>query len=309
MTESSSNTSSSSTTRPGAMTAPTVQGIASQLNPLIANSGLTPTQSSAIDQLTKNAQAGNLFAPQITSNATNLLNGGGATSQNGALTGNLNTLNSTLAPYTDPNYSTVNSPAVQRALQAADAGITDQVNGQFAAAGRSGSGANAGNLAYNEEKANAPILLNQANQDTATRIGAANTLYGAGNTTSGAITNNNQTALGNEVQGNTAANSALAAQNWGPTAAIEAQELGKTLPAQDLGLLANIGIPLAGLNTTTNGTSNTTQTPSLLQDITGIGGMFAAPGGAGAAGTSAIAGTGQTAAGLGSAALAGLAAL
>lgn len=271
MTQSSSNTSSQSTTGPGAEAQPVVQGITNALTPLLSSSGLTPTQSTAIQQLTNNGMAGDPYAAAEGTNATNLLNGGGATSENGNLTSNLNTLNSTLSPYTDPNYSTVNSPDVQRALQAANAGISNSVNSQFAAAGRSGSGANQGDLAYNEENADAPILLNQANTDTATRIGAANTLYGAGNTTSGAITGNNQTALSNEQAGVGAGTNAIAAENEGPTAAIEAQELGQEIPAQNLGLLANIGIPLAGLNTTTNGNSTTTSNPSVLQDITGLG--------------------------------------
>jgi hypothetical protein len=131
-------------------------------------------------------------------------------------------------------------------------------------------------LAQGEEAADAPIILNQANQDTATRIGAANTLYGAGNTTSGAITGNNQTALGNEVTGNTSATSALGAANQPAEATIAAQELGQSIPAQNLGMLSQIGIPLAGLNTTTTGTGTSSQstTPSLLQQITGIGGMI-----------------------------------
>ena len=305
MTDSSSETTSQSETGPGALTKPTVQGITQVLNPLIANSGITPTQQTAINQLTANGMAGDPYAAAEGANANNLLSGGGATSQNGNLSSNLSTLQNTLAPYTAPNYSTVNSPDVQRALQAANAGITNQVNGEFAAAGRSGSGANQGTLAYNEENADAPILLNQANTDTATKLNAANTLYGAGNTTANAITGNNQTALSNEVQGNQAANSAVTAQNWGPTAAIQAQELGQSIPAQNLGMLAQIGIPLAGLDTTSNGTSNTTNTPSMLQDITGLGGLFSS----GAGGTSAAAGLGQAAAGLGSAASAGGSAL
>lgn len=288
MTTSNSNTTQQSTTAPGAMTAPTVQGITSQLNPLIANSGITPTQQQAITQLTNNGMAGDQFAPAIANSATNLLNGGGATSQNGNLTGNLSTLQSQLGNIATPGYSTVNSQPVQQALQAANAQISNGVNSQFAAAGRSGSGANAGNLAYNEELADAPLLLNQANTDTTNQMNAANTLYGAGNTTSGAITGNNQTALNNQLQGTTQANSAIQAQNEGPTAAIEAQELGQQIPAQNLGLLAQIGIPLAGLNTTTNGTSNTQATPSVLSDIgqgVGIlGGLFGAPAGATAAG-------------------------
>jgi len=317
MTQSSSNTSSSSSTTPGAQAQPVVQGITNALTPQLANSGLTPTESSAISQLTANGTAGDPFAPAIASSAANLLNGGGATSQNGALSQNLSTLQSELGAEATPGYSTVNSQPVQQALQSANAGIQNSVNSQFAAAGRSGSGANQGDLAYNEENADAPILLNQANTDTATQMGAANDLYGAGNTTSGAITGNNQTALSNQVAGTTQANSAIQAQNEGPTAAIEAQELGQQIPAQNLGLLANIGIPLAGLNTTSTGNSNTDTDPSLLSSITSLGGALGSTGGVNAAGQAvnasgllgAASGLGSAAAGGGSAILGLLGAL
>lgn len=293
-----SETSQAASSGFGAATAPTAQSILDQLNPLIGSSGLTSPQQTAINQLTANGQAGNPYAAAEGTNATNLLSGGGATSQNGALTSNLGTLTNTLSPYTDPNYSTVNSPDVQRAMQAAHAGVANSVNGQFAAAGRTGSGMNAQTLAQGFENVDAPLILNQANQDTATRLNAANTLYGAGNTTSGAITGNNQTALGNSIAGNTAATSALNAANWGPQSVIAAQELGKNLPAADLGMLTQIGSPLIGANLTTNqnGTTNTQTNPSLLQDITGLGGLFSS----GAGGTSAAAGLGSAAAGAGS---------
>lgn len=273
-----STTSQSSTSAPGAMTAPTVQGIIGQLNPLIASSGLTPDQQAAINQIKANATNGQSagYAAQEGANATNLLNGGGATAQNGALSDNLKTLQGTLGQYTDPNYSTVNSPAVAAALAAAKADTMGSVNGMFAASGRTGSGMNVQTLGRGIEQADAPIILNQANQDTATRLGAANTLYGAGNTTANALTTNNQTALGNQQAGVGAATSALDANNAGAKSLIAADELGKSIPASDLGMLSQIGIPLAGLNTTTNGQSTTDQSvsPSLLQDITGIGGML-----------------------------------
>lgn len=271
-----STQSQSSTSAPGEMTAPTVQGIIGQLNPLIANSGMTQAETDAIAKLTANGQAGSPYAAAQGANATELLAGGGATGQNGALTDNLNTLKGTMTPYTDPAYSTVNSPEVARAMQAAHAAVGNSVNGQFAAAGRSGSGSNVQNLAQGFEAVDAPLILNQANQDTATRMAAANTLYGAGNTTSGAITGNNQTALGNKLAGNGAAATALDANNYGAKAVLAAQELGKSIPASDLGMLAQIGIPLAGLNTTTNsnGTSDQSVSPSALQIATGIGGML-----------------------------------
>lgn len=278
--------SQASTSAPGAMTAPTVQGIIGQLNPLIDSSGTTAPETAAINQLTSNAAAGNPYAPAIGANATNLLAGGGATSQNGALTNNLTSLNGNIGDIANPNYSTVNSPEVQAALAAANADVTNSVNGEFAAAGRTGSGMNTQTLARGIAQADAPIILGQANTDTANRLNAANTLYGAGNTTSGAITGNNQTALGNASAGTGAATSALDANNEASKAMIAAQELGKTIPATDLGMLSQIGIPLAGLNTTTNsnGTSNTNASPSLLQDITGIGGLLGSGPGTGANG-------------------------
>jgi len=296
-----------STTAPGAMTAPTVQNIINQLNPLIAGSGLTSPQQTAINQLTANGQAGNPYAPAIGANATTLLRGGGATGQNGALTDNLEALKGTLGQYTSPNYSTINSPDVQRALQAVQANVTNGVNSQFAAAGRSGSGMNTQTLAQGTTNAMAPIILGQANQDTATRIGSANTLYGAGNATSAAITGNNQTDLGNRLAGVGAATGALDANNWGAKQTIAAQELLKSIPANNLGFLAQIGIPLAGLNMTTNGstTTDSSVSPSLLQQITGIGGLF----GSGAGGTSAAGGMLGSAAGAGAGVLGLLAAL
>jgi hypothetical protein len=82
--------------------------------------------------------------------------------------------------------------------------------------------------------------------------------------------------LGNEQTGVGAATSAIAAQNEPSQAMITADELGKSIPASDLGMLSQIGIPLAGLNTTSSGTgtSNSSTSPSLLQDITGIGGLL-----------------------------------
>jgi hypothetical protein len=297
MTQSNSNTQTSqqSTTAPGPMTSGTVQSIINQLNPLITQSGITPTQTSAINQLTQNAEAGNPYASGVGATASSLLNGGGATSQNPTLESNLTNYDNSIGSIAGaaPGSSTVNSPDVQRALQAANVGITNQVDGEFAAAGRSGSGANQGTLAYNEANADAPIILNQANTDAANQVATANNLYNAGNTTSGAVTGNNQTALGNEEAGITAAPQALTAANYGPTAAIEAQELGQEIPAQNLGMLANIGIPLAQLNTTTTGTgtSNTTNTPSFLQDITGLGGLIGSTGtGATSVGGAALSG-------------------
>jgi hypothetical protein len=45
------------------------------------------------------------------------------------------------------------------------------------------------------------LIANQYNADAARALGAAGTLYNAGNTTAGTLSGLNQTALGNELQG------------------------------------------------------------------------------------------------------------
>ena len=66
-------------TAPWQAAQPDLTSILGQLSPLVQNSGLTPTESGAINQLSQNASQGNPFTGQITGLATNLLNGGSAT--------------------------------------------------------------------------------------------------------------------------------------------------------------------------------------------------------------------------------------
>lgn len=275
MGESTQTTQSQNSTTPWAAAMPTVNNLFGAVNSLIPNSGVNSTEQGAINQLTANGEAGNPYAGAVGGVATNLLNGGGATSENPALTTNLSNFENGMATYTDPNYSTLNNPTVRNALNQIGTDTTDQINSQFAAAGRSGSGENQQAVARGVAQAEAPLLLNQANTDTATREAALSGVYGAGNTTANAITNNDQTGVKNSVAGIPAANAAVSANNWGPEQVLQAQELGQKLPAQNLGLLANIGIPLAQLGTNSSGTSTTQSDPSMLSELTSLGGLFA----------------------------------
>jgi hypothetical protein len=308
---STSQSTQQSSTSPWETGQTAVNGIMGQLSPLISGSGLNSTESGAINQLTQNASAGNPYAPQISTLASNLLSGGGATAQAPALQSGLSTLQSQLTPYA--NGSMVgNNAALQAQLNAINTQVTNQVNSQFAGAGRLGSGQNSEALGLGIAQGDAPVIANQYNQDVQNQLTAANDLYGAQNTTSGALAGLNQTALGNEQQGATTAGQALAAQNYGPTAMLAAQQLAQSIPAQNLGLLAQIGLPIAQLGTNSTGSSTGSQTESGAQQFgqiaSGLGslaGLFAAP----ANGTSAAAGLGQAAAGFGSAASSGISGL
>jgi hypothetical protein len=280
MTQSSSTTSQQSSSQPWQNAMPEVNGLLGQLSSLIPGSGLTAAESGAINQLTQNAQAGNPYASAVGNVATNLLNGGGATSEVPALQQNLQNYQSQLQKEAAPGYSTLDSPAVQAALQQVATDTNNTVSSQFAAAGRSGSGMNQQTLARGIAQAEAPIILNQANQDTQTQMNAAGALYGAGNTTASGIAGMNQQGIANQEAGIDASNSALQAQNWGPQQTIAAQELAKSLPASTLGLLAQIGIPLAQLGTNSNGTSTTNTNPSFFS-LLGSGPSSGGSGGSG----------------------------
>ncbi len=263
-----------SQTAPWQAAQPDLQSILGQLNPLIQNSGLSPTESSAINQLSQNAAQGNPFSGQITGLASNLLNGGGATVQAPSLQSGLSALQSQLTPFA--NGSRVgNDPALQAQLAQIATDTTNQINGQFAAAGREFSGANQQALARGIAQGEAPVIASQYNQDVANQLNTANSLFNAQNATGGLLSGLNQQALANQQQGVNAAQNALAAQNYGPQQQLALAQLAQNIPAQNLQLLAQIGVPIAGLGGQTNGTSQGTQDLSGAQQFATIAGSLA----------------------------------
>jgi hypothetical protein len=275
--QSSSTQTQQSQTAPWEAAQPMLQGILGQLNPLIQNSGLTPTESGAIGQLSANATQGNPYASQISSFAGNMLNGGGASAQAPNLQSGLSTLQSQLTPYA--NGSMVgNNPALAAQLAQIQTDVGNSVNSQFAAAGRDMSGAN--QMAYGRGVAagEAPVIAEQYNQDVANQLSAANSLYGAQNSTSGLLSGLNQQAVANQQQGVASSQDALNAQNYAPQQQLALAQLAQSIPAQNLGLLAQIGVPIAQLGQQGNSTTTGTQQLSGAQQFNtiagGIGNLF-----------------------------------
>jgi hypothetical protein len=258
-----------STTAPWAAAQPALQGILGQLSNQVANSGLSGASSNAINQLEQNAQAGNPYAGQISGLASNLLNGGGANAQAGNISGAYSTLQNQLTPYA--NGSMVgNNPALKAQLDTIMSDVGNSVNSQFAGAGRDLSGANQQAYGRGVAQGIAPVLANQYNQDVQNQMSAANTLYNGGNTTAGLLTGLNQQGLSNQLQGAATSQDALAAQNYAPSQILQLEQMKQQIPAQNLGLLAQIGVPIAGLGSQSSGTSNTENQMSGVQQFMGI---------------------------------------
>jgi hypothetical protein len=275
--KSSTTQSTSSTTAPWAAAQPALTGILDQLTPLIQNSGLSGTSQNAISELQANAQQGNPYADQISAFTQNLLNGGGANDQAGNISGALDTYRSQLTPYASGSM-VGNNPALQAQLDTIMSDVGNSINSQFAAAGRDLSGANQQAYGRGVAQGIAPVLANQYNQDVQNQLTAAGQLYGAGNTSAGLLSGLNQQGLTNQLQGVTTSNDALAAQNYAPTQMLNLEQLKQSIPAQNLGLLAQIGIPIAGLGSQTTGQSTGTQKMSGAQQFAtiagGIGSLF-----------------------------------
>lgn len=256
--QSSSTQTQQSQTAPWEAAQPMLKSILGQLSTGLGNTGLTGAENSAIDTLRSNAANGNPYAGQIGGYAQSLLNGGGADAQAGNLRGNLDAFRGQLTPYASGSMIGNNPALVSQLAQIRD-DVANSVNGQFAAAGRDFSGAN--QMAYGRgvAAAQAPVIAAQYNQDVANQIAAANALYNAGNTTAGALSGLQQNYLANQGQGVAASQSALDAQNYGANATLAAEAQRRGIPVQALGLLANIGVPIAGLGTQTSGTTTGTQ--------------------------------------------------
>ena len=165
-----------------------------------------------------------------------------------------------------------NDPALQAQLAQIASDTTNQVNGQFAASGRDLSGMNQQTLARGIAQGEAPVIAGQYNQDVANQLNAANSLYGAQNSTSGLLSGLNQQALANQQQGVASSQDALNAQNYTPQQQLALAQLAQSLPAQNLQLLAQIGVPIAGLGSQTNSNMQGTQQQSGAQQFGTIAG-------------------------------------
>ena len=253
-----SSTTQNSTTAPWQAAQPALNGILSQVNSNLNNTSLTGNESNALNTIAANGQnATNLYAAPAQNYATTLLNGGGALNQAGNVNQNyLDYAKATQPLASNTDYNPYNTPGFKDALNTTIADITNSTNGQFAAAGRDFSGMNSQTLGRGILQGVAPTIAAQYNQNVQNQQGAAGNLYNAGNTNAGILSGLQQQYLTNQGNGVTAAGQATDVANAGANSALSAEAQRRGIPVQALGLLSQIGIPIAGLGSQSTGTSN-----------------------------------------------------
>jgi hypothetical protein len=257
-----------------------MQSMLGQLGGMLPKTGITGTQTNALNQIEQNAAGTSQFNPAISNVTSNLLAGGGALAQAPhaqapqVQSAYNQFVNNTSPLANNTNYDPMQTPGLGAELQGLQNTIGTNINGQFAAAGRDLSPANSTALAYGLTQGMAPILTNQYNQNVSNQQAAANSLYQGGLGSAALLSGLQQQYLGNQAAGINSVSQGLNAQNAGPMASVAAEAQRFGIPAQNLGLLANIGIPIAGLGSESNGQSQTTTSQPWYAPLQSVGGLF-----------------------------------
>lgn len=272
--QSTTSQTQNSTTAPWAAAQPAINGILGQVQGNLANTGVTGAENGALSTLQQNgANSAATYAPQIGANATSLLNGGGAMNQAGAVNNAYQQYQAQTNPLaSNTNYNPYSTPGFGDAVNTLTSDITNNTNGSFAAAGRDFSGANSMALGRGLTQGIAPTIAAQYNANVANQQGAAGNLYNAGNTTSGLLSGMQNQYNANTQAGTQAASDATNAANTGANATLAAEAARRGIPVQALGLLSQIGVPIAGLGSQSTGQSNGTQNMSGAQQFATITG-------------------------------------
>src|SRR5512139_3701230 len=223
---------------------PALQGILSGVQSQLPNYNLNANEQGAIGQMTANAQGLPNFAPQATALTNKYLTG----DPTGLLNPALQNYNTALSPIATGELDPTKTPGIQNLLDTIRGDVSNSVNGMFAGAGRDLSGLNQQTLARGIAQGEAAPLLDQYNRNVAARMAAAGGMFDAsGNTAS---------ALGeNQGQAFNFANMIPALQNASPLGVINAQSMQRAAPLQNLGMLANLSVPIAGLGGQVNSNS------------------------------------------------------
>jgi hypothetical protein len=235
--------------------------------------GVTTPQSTAASNLVSAAGTVPNFGGQGTTAVNNLFNSSTAP-QTGLLTNAYNQLQKTLGPYSDPNYTNpYTNPALKTAMGTLNTDITNQINSQFAAAGRDLSPGNSMALARGLSQGEGGLLAGEYNTLSGNQQAAANALFSAGGSTATTGAGLNQIPLQNQIAGISAAGAVPGLLTQPATTALGAANTQFGLPLANIGQVESLTTPIAGLGQSSTGSMQQTvqQSNPLLNQILGAG--------------------------------------
>lgn len=286
---SASKSTSATLTNPWGPAIPQAGTALASIAPQWSNTGLSGTETTALDQLHKMALGGNEFAPAIGQVATDLLKGG--TDRTGMVSTNLDDYRTALQPFATGSTNPWENADFTRMVGNVSDDAMNKVKAQYEAAGYNPSAASFGrSVGEGVSKAVTPLAYQASNDLTNRKLGAINSLYGAGNTTAGLLSMMDQAALGNRQAGVDVAGSAKRAQDapWMRLLELENQKF--NTPVSRIASLEQLLLPIAQLGGTsqTDSVSQASKTASPVEvaqgwasvgkSLFGQGGMFGGSG-------------------------------
>jgi len=224
-----------------------LKGIIGQLGGQVGSTGINGNENAALLQLNANANAGvpgGLDHSGIAKDAYSTFQGQMTPFANGSMVGQ----NSGLTKYLD----TIGSD------------VTNRLSAMYAGAGRDpvGSGGFAQNVGRGVAEGTAPVIAQQYNNDIANQMGAANSLYGAGGSTAGLLSGLDSQRFANE-------GAAAASRDMPANQLLAVEAMRRGMPIQNIGQIASLLGPLAGLGGTSTGQSQGSNTMSGAQQAWG----------------------------------------
>jgi hypothetical protein len=239
-----------------------------------ASTAVTGDQSSALASLSAGANAIPTNFGADSSGAISRLFGSDTAPQVGMLKDAYGRLQGQLgATANGDNLDPMKTPGFGDALDTISNDAINRVKGVYAGSGRdpSGAGSFGQSAARGITQGTAPVIASEADRLRSEQQQAAATLYGAGNTTAGAITGQNQIPLTNALAGISAIPGVVNAYTAPGQARAGAANASYMQPWTNLAALLqpSLGLGAMGSQSQGTGTSTTTQPQSLMGNILG----------------------------------------
>ena len=282
ITDTTKNATTSQTINPWGPSQAGLLGITGGVEGLLGNTMPTGTEMGALDAMTQNALRGDPFAGAKANLATDLY--GGGADYSGLVNNAYSQYQSSLNPYATGSTNPYDNEAFTKFTTGLSNDITDQIKSQYAGAGYSGvsTGDFGKQLGEGISRGVAPTWLQATNDLEARKLGAINSLYGAGNQTAGILGNMDQTRFGNRMSALGVGDAALAGEDYGNNQLLAIEAARRGIPTNQLAALTKIAYPVASLGRTGTGTEQGTQHGVVTEE--GSQSPFAALAGLGIAG-------------------------
>lgn len=249
-----SNTNSSSQSDPWDQAIPYLTDLFGEVG-AAGGRGLSDDQKAAFGALKSNAAEGNPWTAQIAGLADQAF---ATPDRSGAVGESFAGLQGTLGDIAGGKYLDVmNNPELRAMIESVGTDAFNRINAQFAGAGRDLSGANQGAAAKGVSAATLPLILDQYNRERGNQVDAAKTIATAGAQTATTQSSMDAARMALQKLGIDLGGEALKARDYAGNQVVNLDQQIKQLPLQDLGLLASILFPGAGLGGQESGTSST----------------------------------------------------